>query len=166
MRVSYDTAIYYMSMSNISTGIGPSHNHPLRPPNGREKVPVSPEGMVGIASVPIESPSTFSPSRSFIITLRRAKRSRRPGPCASGRASESKPFSNWPQSLRRDRYGLSKEESMRPRYPSVMYDLSISGRTRNTFPSWRMNSKRSCSAGIPKLLTVSWYDLRSLWTQL
>ena len=82
--------------------------------NDLEKVPVKLEGIVGI-----DIPSTFKFSSSLIITLKRANRSFRACPGAadsSGSASESSnPFSNCPQSLRKARYGLSNEASIRPR---------------------------------------------------
>ena len=52
---------------------------------------------------------------------------------------------------------------MRPREFSVIYDLRISGRTRNTFPSCLINSKRSSKVRIPRVFIVSWYDLISLF---
>lgn len=103
---------------------------------------------------------SLSGSKSFIIMLRRPipSLSFRPLPPGVSTSSELslKPFSAWPQSLRCARYGRNKVESMRPRYPSVMYDRRMSGRTRKTLPSWRMNSNRSVRDGIENELMVSW----------
>lgn len=75
-------------------------------------------GILGMPMVMDGIPSIFRPSRSFIITLSLANLSLTPdpGPNSVGRSSATlNPFSNCPQSLRRARYGLSKDASMRPR---------------------------------------------------
>ena len=76
-----------------------------------EKPPVKLDG--------IEIPSIFKLSNSFIITLSRPNRSFNAVPAlpmSLGAASKSlNPFSNWPQSLRRARYGVKREESILPR---------------------------------------------------